>query len=60
VGFQARRSTDPFSLAANAPVIFDVVISNIGGAYDDHTGMFTAPVNGVYTFHMNCMNVANT
>jgi hypothetical protein len=34
-------------------MIFDTVITNAGGAYNQHDGIFTAPTNGVYVFTWN-------
>ncbi|KAJ8305072.1 hypothetical protein KUTeg_015392, partial [Tegillarca granosa] len=31
-------------------LVFDKVVTNIGGAFDDKTGIFTAPHNGTYEF----------
>ena len=33
-------------------LVFDSVITNVGGAYHSTTGIFTAPVDGIYAFNM--------
>jgi len=33
-------------------IIFDRVITNIGGAFEQKTGRFTAPYDGVYQFNV--------
>lgn len=51
------------SSVVNAPgvMVWETVLSNIGGGYNASTGVFTAPVAGVYTFGFNTlMNYAGT
>ena len=43
------------NLGAGQPIVFDRVITNIGNCYDKITGIFTAPVKGVYVFEMTLM-----
>lgn len=33
-------------------IIFDRVVTNVGGAYDPLTGHFTSPVNATYQFNV--------
>jgi len=33
-------------------IVFDRVVTNIGGGYDAESGRFTAPVNGTYQFNV--------
>ncbi|XP_063438549.1 complement C1q tumor necrosis factor-related protein 3-like [Mytilus trossulus] len=49
VAFHARL-TPSVTLGSTQTVIFDHVITNIGKAYNQHTGHFTAPFNGIYFF----------
>lgn len=37
-------------IGMNQIVVFDLVIENIGNAYNRHTGTFVAPVDGIYVF----------
>ena len=39
-------------IANHADVVFDGLVTNVGGAYDTETGRFTAPVNGTYQFNI--------
>ncbi|VDI05781.1 Hypothetical predicted protein [Mytilus galloprovincialis] len=49
VAFHARL-TQHVTLGTTQTVIYDHVITNIGKAYNQHTGHFTAPCNGIYFF----------
>jgi hypothetical protein len=33
--------------------VFNRVLTNVGDAYHQSTGVFTAPVDGLYTFHLH-------
>ena len=41
------------TITASAPFPFDGTRINIGGHYNTSTYRFTAPINGLYEFHMN-------
>ena len=43
------------NLGAGQTILFDKVITNVGNAYDNMTGIFTAPVRAVYVFEMTLM-----
>ncbi|CAG2256714.1 unnamed protein product [Mytilus edulis] len=49
IAFHAQL-TPHVTLGSTQTVIFDHVITNIGKAYNQHTGHFTAPFNGIYFF----------
>lgn len=48
VAFSAYVSNYQSSLAPHKIVTFDGVILNEGSGYNNHTGVFTSPVSGVY------------
>ena len=43
------------TFSSNQKVIFDNVISNVGNAYDNVTGIFTVPHNGSYELTLRNM-----
>ncbi|KAI4904180.1 hypothetical protein NFI96_022118 [Prochilodus magdalenae] len=51
VAFSATLNSDVGPLSADSDLVFSGVNTNIGGAYNPKTGLFTAPVRGVYYFH---------
>ncbi|KAL3891950.1 hypothetical protein ACJMK2_004192 [Sinanodonta woodiana] len=52
IAFYTTLSNTMSNLGQNQPIVFNTVITNIGAAYHPHTGIFIAPVNGVYVFHV--------
>ena len=56
VAFTAKVAPpDLTGLGAGQTIVFDEVITNVGNGYDNLTGIFTAPVSGVYVFDMALM-----
>ncbi|XP_045191093.1 uncharacterized protein LOC123547907 [Mercenaria mercenaria] len=53
VAFQASLTTESATFNLFDTIIFNNVITNINRAYNKHTGVFTAPVSGTYTFSTN-------
>ncbi|MCD6565453.1 MAG: hypothetical protein J7K53_05875, partial [Bacteroidales bacterium] len=55
IGFRAKKTKIvPVPTATDTTFLFnDVVEYNDGGGYDPLTGIFTAPSDGVYVFHVN-------
>lgn len=50
VAFTVYLSHGVHNLTQDQPIVYDKVLLNMGGAYNTKTGMFTAPVGGVYLF----------
>jgi hypothetical protein len=53
VAFQARRSNDPFDVTTGGTIAYDYIITNVGSAYDNLSGVFTAPVPGKFNQTFN-------
>ncbi|XP_052247093.1 cerebellin-1-like isoform X2 [Dreissena polymorpha] len=47
------------NLGAHQTVVFESVITNVGNSYYPNDGEFTAPINGVYAFHVTVMTEPN-
>ena len=50
VAFYAYLSHSEPNPSLNHALIFDSVKTNVGGGYNEYSGMFTAPSSGVYVF----------
>ena len=46
------------TIGTDSPIKFDAVVSNIGGGYNPATGVFAAPVSGLYVFYAQLMKHA--
>ena len=54
VAFYAFLTHSDAVLQSNEKVVFDSVVTNLGLAY--HSGVFTAPVPGIYVFSVNLLS----
>lgn len=50
IGFYAIMSKQTDNPGEFHTLIFDMVLTDIGNGYNRHTGVFTAPVGGLYAF----------
>lgn len=39
-------------IANHADIVFDGLVTNVGGGYDPQSGRFNAPINGTYQFNV--------
>ncbi|XP_078612033.1 complement C1q and tumor necrosis factor-related protein 9-like [Branchiostoma floridae x Branchiostoma japonicum] len=62
VAFSVVRTTSLANPLVNTVLTYDVILSNVGGAYNQETGKFVATVGGVYFFTFTGMtpNLPNT
>jgi hypothetical protein len=56
VAFTAPITNSITNVAVNQVIVFDRVVTNIGNAYNNHGGIFTAPVSGAYEFAVTIMS----
>ncbi|XP_060564391.1 cerebellin-3-like [Ruditapes philippinarum] len=56
VAFNAYYSTGSGNYGVNQSIVFPLVLLNEGGGYNESTGIFTAPVSGMYQFSINICN----
>ncbi|KAK7098899.1 cerebellin-3-like [Littorina saxatilis] len=57
--FTAHMSKGPVTVGDSSPIRFDAVVINVGGGYNPATGVFTAPVSGVYVVYAQLMIHSN-
>ena len=50
VAFSAYVDENTGPSGANGTFVFDKVLTNEGGAYDESIGVFTCPISGIYVF----------
>ncbi|XP_045166072.1 complement C1q-like protein 4 [Mercenaria mercenaria] len=60
VAFSATLTKDITNFGTHQPIVFDKVITNVGGAYDSRHGSFRAPVNGIYKLSFSVLQGQST
>ncbi|XP_052087389.1 cerebellin-3-like [Mytilus californianus] len=58
VGFLVFNSKTLQNIGTGSVVVYDTVTTNLGGGYDKSTGVFTAPVEGLYFFAWTVLTYA--
>ncbi|XP_033750029.1 cerebellin-3-like [Pecten maximus] len=59
VAFAATILSDMTPIASNEVIIFDNVVTSVGGGYDPFIGRFQAPVAGYYHFVVSIMSYSS-
>ncbi|XP_052788754.1 collagen alpha-1(X) chain-like [Mya arenaria] len=54
IAFFARVSSS-FTSSRGQTIVFDSVVTDVGGGYNPETGVFTAPAEGLYVFSITVM-----
>ncbi|CAN0429594.1 unnamed protein product [Lampetra planeri] len=58
VAFSAARTVNFTPGILDQPIVFDLIISNLGEAFDVTTGRFLCPSNGTYVFIFHILKLA--
>ncbi|KAL8612143.1 hypothetical protein ACOMHN_021956 [Nucella lapillus] len=59
VRFVADNAADGVAIGPHSILRFDDIIYNTGNGYDPHTGIFTAPLAGSFSFFLNHMGAGS-
>ncbi|XP_069131966.1 caprin-2-like [Argopecten irradians] len=60
VAFSASMSTSTTLLHVNEAIVFDSVMTNVGGGYNPHDGIFIVPESGVYVFTWTTVSISQS
>ena len=60
VSFSARNSHSPWNIAGHGTLNYNTAALNLGGGFNTNSGIFTAPVSGLYLFSVSCTDAKET
>ncbi|XP_052777626.1 caprin-2-like [Mya arenaria] len=60
IAFFATATNNSEHLGNGQTIIFDNDITNVGSAYNNHQGVFIAPIDGIYVFSATLSSFPNT